>query len=221
MEFSEYLRHLRDPATHLSVAGLRHLHDLTSERAEALRSAWPEMDAERRQQVVCQLTELAEDNVELNFDAVFFTALDDPEADVRAAAVRGLWEYEDAHGNTHSLDDLHDRLTLGGNILTEERVATEMVRDGALTDSLPDDMSLAKLKKQGYQRFTGLGLSVLDLNQASDIKPDETFAHSTWNTQKKMPYPTLTRRAQFYIDHPWFLEAGEGFHSQREPEDGR
>jgi anaerobic selenocysteine-containing dehydrogenase len=26
-----------------------------------------------------------------------------------------------------------------------------------------------------------------------------------------LPYPTLTRRAQFYIDHDWFLEAGEGF----------
>jgi len=95
MEFSEYLRDLRDPASHLSVAGLRHLHDLTSERAEALRSAWPEMDAERRQQVVCQLAELAEDNVELDFDAVFFTALDDPEAAIRGAAVRGLWEYEE------------------------------------------------------------------------------------------------------------------------------
>jgi HEAT repeat protein len=94
MEFSEFLRHLRDPASHLSVAGLRHLHDLTSERAEALRSAWPEIDPERRRQMVCQLAELTEDNVELNFDAVFFAALDDPEAAVRAAAVRGLWEYE-------------------------------------------------------------------------------------------------------------------------------
>lgn len=94
MEFSEYLRHLRDPASDLSVADLQHLHDLTSEQAEALRSAWLEMDAERRQQVVGQLIELAEDNVDLSFDAVFFTALDDPEADVRAAALRGLWEYE-------------------------------------------------------------------------------------------------------------------------------
>jgi HEAT repeat protein len=94
MEFSEYLRHLCDPASHLSVASLRHLHDLSSEQAEALRSVWPEMDAERRQQVVSQLIELVEDNVDLNFDAVFFTALDDAEAAVRAAAVRGLWEYE-------------------------------------------------------------------------------------------------------------------------------
>jgi HEAT repeat protein len=94
MEFSEYLRHLRDPASDLSVAGLQHLHDLTSEQAETLRSAWQEVEAERRQQVVCQLIELAEDNVDLSFDAVFFTALDDPEGDVRAAALRGLWEYE-------------------------------------------------------------------------------------------------------------------------------
>jgi HEAT repeat protein len=94
MEFSEYLRDLRDPASQLSVAGLWHLHDLTSEQAEALHSLWPEIDAERRQQVVGRLIELAEDNVELNFDAAFFTALNDQEADIRAAAVRGLWEYE-------------------------------------------------------------------------------------------------------------------------------
>ena len=127
------------------------------------------------------------------------------------AKKRGLREYQDAQGNTHSLVDLHDRLTLGGKITTEERAATEMVRDGVAAGSLPEDTSLATLKKEGYRRYTGLGLSVLDQNQASDIEPDETFVHSTWHTQKKLPYPTLTRRAQFYIDHPWFLEAGEGF----------
>ncbi len=94
MELSDYLRDLRDPASQLSVAGLQHLHDLSSEQAEELRSAWQEIDGERRQQVVGRLIQLAEDNAELNFDAVFFTALDDPEADIRAAAVRGLWEYE-------------------------------------------------------------------------------------------------------------------------------
>ncbi|KKL69704.1 hypothetical protein LCGC14_2112270, partial [marine sediment metagenome] len=30
-----------------------------------------------------------------------------------------------------------------------------------------------------------------------------------WHVEKGFPYPTLTRRAQFYIDHEWFLEAGE------------
>ncbi len=132
------------------------------------------------------------------------------------AKKRGLKQFTDAQGNIVGVGDLYDTLTMDGAITTEEQRAAEMVRDGTLTDSLPDDMSLAKLKKQGYQRFTGLGLSVLDLNQAGDIKPDETFAHSTWHTQKKLPYPTLTRRAQFYIDHPWFLEGGEAFPRHKE-----
>jgi HEAT repeat protein len=39
--------------------------------------------------------ELVEDNVDLNFDTVFFTALDDEDAGVRSGAIGGLWEYED------------------------------------------------------------------------------------------------------------------------------
>jgi anaerobic selenocysteine-containing dehydrogenase len=31
------------------------------------------------------------------------------------------------------------------------------------------------------------------------------------------PYPTLTRRAQFYIDHPWFLEADEALPRHKDP----
>ncbi len=45
--------------------------------------------------------------------------------------------------------------------------------------------------------------------QASDLRPDETHSPYRWQTEKKQPFPTLTRRAQFYIDHEWFLEAGE------------
>jgi nitrate reductase alpha subunit len=49
------------------------------------------------------------------------------------------------------------------------------------------------------------------IGQSSDIKEDETHAPFRWHTEKKTPFPTLTRRAQFYIDHDWFLEAGEEF----------
>ncbi len=132
------------------------------------------------------------------------------------ARARGLKEYADGQGNARSLRGLHDQLTLGGALATEERMAGEMVRDGVAAGSLPEDTTLSTLKRDGYRRFTHLGLSVMDANQASDIKPDETFVHSTWHTQKKLPYPTLTRRAQFYIDHPWFLEAGEGFPTHKE-----
>ncbi len=132
------------------------------------------------------------------------------------AKARGLTQYTDARGNERRLEGLYDFLTLGGAITTEQRAVKEMVLDGAMTGGLPDDTNLATLQKEGYRRFTGWGISVLAKNQAGDIKPDETFVHSTWHTQKKLPYPTLTRRAQFYIDHPWFLEAGEGFPTHKE-----
>jgi nitrate reductase alpha subunit len=35
--------------------------------------------------------------------------------------------------------------------------------------------------------------------------------------EKKEPYPTLVRRAQFYIDHDWFLEAGEELPAHKDP----
>ena len=94
MEFASYLSHLRDSARQLSLAGLQQLDALTPEQAEAFRSAWPEIDQERRRQVIRQLMELTEGNVDLNFDAVFFISLDDEDAAVRSNAVKGLWEYE-------------------------------------------------------------------------------------------------------------------------------
>src|SRR3989337_1900278 len=94
MEFAEDLAQLKDPPARLSVTGLQQLASLERERAAALRDAWPQIEAERRRQVVHLLMELAEDNVDLDFDAVFFSALEDEDAAVRSDAVRGLWEYE-------------------------------------------------------------------------------------------------------------------------------
>ena len=94
MEFVSYLDGLKDPATQLSVTGLQQLDALESEQIEAFRSAWPEINFERRRQVMYQLVALTEDNADLNFDAVFFALIEDGDAAVRSDAVRGLWEYE-------------------------------------------------------------------------------------------------------------------------------
>ena len=95
MEFVSYLDGLKDPDTQLSVTGLQQLDALEPEQAEAFRSAWPEIVLERRRQVIHQLVELTEDSIDLNFDAVFFAAMEDGDAAVRRDAVRGLWEYEE------------------------------------------------------------------------------------------------------------------------------
>ncbi len=125
------------------------------------------------------------------------------------ARQREFTEYEDARGNRRSLQGLYERLTLGGAIAKPIQAVNEMVRDATLTGALPEDLTLPDLKEKGYVRFQDWGMSVLALNQAGDIEPDSTFATLTWHTRGKLPYPTLTRRAQYYLDHPWFLEGGE------------
>lgn len=128
--------------------------------------------------------------------------------DERARA-RGLTEYKAPDGTTVRLDTLYDSITFGGTLVDEDDVIDEMVRDSAVMGTLPPGTTLETLRESGFTRFTDWGASPLAMAQASDLKPDETHAPFRWQTEKKQPFPTLTRRAQFYIDHDWFLEADE------------
>ncbi|MFQ5666794.1 MAG: molybdopterin-dependent oxidoreductase [Candidatus Binatia bacterium] len=135
---------------------------------------------------------------------------------VERARARGLDAYQSRHGTTHSLKEIAERFTLGGKLISEEDACEEMLRDTALCGTIPEGTDLDVMRRIGYQRFIDWGVSPFAINQASDLKPDETHAHSRWHTEQKLPYPTLTRRAQFYIDHEWFLEAGEALPTHKE-----
>src|SRR3990170_2113548 len=94
MALESEIDELSDPSKRLSARHLADLSDLDAADARRLADAWPSIVPERRFSIVSELTELTEDNVDLNFDAVFKTALADGDANVRAAALRGLAEYE-------------------------------------------------------------------------------------------------------------------------------
>ncbi|HUI25055.1 MAG TPA: molybdopterin dinucleotide binding domain-containing protein, partial [Candidatus Kryptonia bacterium] len=72
------------------------------------------------------------------------------------------------------------------------------------------------LREKGYVRWTGWGMAGHGEAQGSTIKPDEVHNPLRWHTEDKLPYATLVRRAQFYIDHEWFLEAGEELPTHKE-----
>jgi len=92
--FQEYLAELKGEGQPLRAKRLVYLSHLADEQEKAFLDAWPQIRTERRRQVVRQLAELAEDNVELNFDVVFLACLSDADPQVRADAIRSLWEYE-------------------------------------------------------------------------------------------------------------------------------
>jgi len=135
----------------------------------------------------------------------------------KRASERGITTYKDGAGMERRLDDVYERYTMNGFLHDEEAVADEIIQDTTVTGALPEGSSLATVREKGFIRWSGLGMNARALGQATDIEPDSTFAPYRNHTEKKYPYPTLTRRAQFYIDHDWFMEAGEQLPCHKDP----
>jgi HEAT repeat protein len=71
------------------------LSDLTRAGAACLRDRWLDLPSALRRRVVHQMVSEAEEQVERNYDRAMLVAMDDPETDIRLAALEGLWEYDD------------------------------------------------------------------------------------------------------------------------------
>jgi anaerobic selenocysteine-containing dehydrogenase len=135
------------------------------------------------------------------------------------AAARGLAEYKDASGQIRSLKGLVAQATVDGALRDEEKRFDEALRDNAVYGVLPEGTTLDTLRSKGAVRFTGWGMVGHGIAQGSTLKPDEVHTPLRWHTEDKLPYDTLVRRAQFYIDHEWFLEAGEALPVHKESPD--
>jgi len=93
-EFESALEALLDTMADVKLSSLADLTDLDDDETRVLSERWNDIGAARRRWIVRELIDLAEDNVELNFDRVYFRGLADDDAGVRQESIRGLWEYE-------------------------------------------------------------------------------------------------------------------------------
>ncbi|MDP6375151.1 MAG: molybdopterin-dependent oxidoreductase [Kiritimatiellia bacterium] len=120
------------------------------------------------------------------------------------AVTRGLESYEDRSGQPRSLARVYEEFTFNRRYAEkdEEALLSAVMKANSNTKGT----TWETLKQEGHARFTSLGPT---LAMATDIKPDETITACTWHTEHKMPWPTLTRRMQFYVDHDLFFELGE------------
>ena len=135
----------------------------------------------------------------------------------RRAHARGVESYQRAGGTVHRFDELVGQFTFGGAIRNEEDLADEMIRDAEMIGNLPAGTSLETLRRDGFTRYADWGMMAMAQGQASPFPEDETHVPLRNHVELGHPYPTLTRRAQFLLEHPWFMAAGEALPAHKEP----
>jgi HEAT repeat protein len=78
----------------IKSSDLAELTELAPEELAVFKGVWPGLSDAQRERVISRIMEIAEENVELNFDDIFRFCLSDTDAEVRRLAVEGLWENE-------------------------------------------------------------------------------------------------------------------------------
>lgn len=95
MSIQSYLHEIATTEEPLRSSRMTSLTALSGDERAELDQLWPTIPVERRRQLTTMLAELTEDNVEYDFDAIFFRAMADPDPEVRLGGVKGLWEHTD------------------------------------------------------------------------------------------------------------------------------
>jgi HEAT repeat protein len=93
--FSAALAHLQESQTTLSPGALGALSGASKKDLIAFARSWIDLPAERRRRAAQLMVELAEQNIELDFNVLYRHLLTDEDPQVRARGIEGLWEDED------------------------------------------------------------------------------------------------------------------------------
>ncbi len=123
------------------------------------------------------------------------------------ARERGIESFVDRRGDERPLHNLYEKFSSGGEYghTDDEKVCAYLI-DNA---SNLGDLTWPELKKKGFAPFKKIGHGTVAIGNATEIEPGETITPLTKHVFDKMPYPTLSRRMQFYLDQELYLEMGE------------
>jgi len=95
VDFEELLGRILSNTGAIPFSQLYALSDLSRERLPAFVEAWEVLDTPDRRRLIHALVDLAEASFQVNYDAIFRQTMSDPDPEVRAASIDGLWENEE------------------------------------------------------------------------------------------------------------------------------
>jgi DMSO reductase family type II enzyme molybdopterin subunit len=126
--------------------------------------------------------------------------------------------YLDAQGNVHDPKRFYDEWSLNGEF--NEGDDTKAL-DVSISMSQPlSGVSWKEISEKGAVRVKNPGSYGPITAICSDMEDGEALAPLKWFVENKEPWPTLTGRQQFYLDHPWYIDAGEGLPVHKENPNG-
>lgn len=124
------------------------------------------------------------------------------------AEKKGFTKYFDEKFNiARDLTKLYDLQIDGGKLATDEQACQFILDNAPQTQGI----TLEMIRKEGPQRFKS--------NWTSPMKEGVPYTPLQHFILKKKPWPTLTGREQFYIDHPTFFDLGVEFPVYKAPVD--
>ena len=95
MPLEEFLETLAEPTAEPGASEFVELSDLSPAELGVFARTWFSIDVERQRSIIATMAELAEQNPEFDFNAVFKMCLKGDDETVLETAMEGLWEVED------------------------------------------------------------------------------------------------------------------------------
>ncbi|MCC7411177.1 MAG: molybdopterin-dependent oxidoreductase [Gammaproteobacteria bacterium] len=131
------------------------------------------------------------------------------------ARERGIGTITNRYGEQVHLDRLYDDFTMNGEFTErdDEKVMRKLVE---LSTNLKN-VSWEELKEKGFARYDSMGEHYMVLGNMTEIPPDDSITPYTFHVRDKVPWPTATRRIQFCLDHPLYMELDEVLPRHKEP----
>jgi DMSO reductase family type II enzyme molybdopterin subunit len=138
------------------------------------------------------------------------------------ARARGVEAYTDPFGRRHDPANMYDDITADGAYTEgeegEKKALNFIFQHSAITKA-------NELGEDAWEKVVEAGMVKIEamkpISNLTGIYSDYTTEHPInscgWFVERKNPWPTLTGRQQFYIDHEWFLEIGEEMVVHKEP----
>jgi nitrate reductase alpha subunit len=128
------------------------------------------------------------------------------EWEVMTLLARRIQERARERGIEGELSTFYDRFTDDGRYgADEEAILDEILRNSSITRGV----GWEEARRAGAVPIRTVGGWGTTSGIGSDVEPGGTLTPSRIHTEGKHAWPTLTGRQQFYLDHPWFVEADE------------